>query len=107
MPIAYDSLDKHLPLSYMSALLFLQVYDLDQSKYLSKGLDFRHTDNLNFFVNCLPKLGLSKVQWNCYYIYIYIVYASYKEHYSGTSILWTPLGTNVTVLIVEVSLIQG
>ncbi len=59
------SLDKHLPIT-IAVLLFLQVYDLDQSKYLSKGLDFRYTDNLNFFVNCLPRLGLSKVQLNCY-----------------------------------------
>lgn len=38
-----------------------RVYDLDQNKYHLKGLDFRHTDNINFFLNCLPQLGLPKV----------------------------------------------
>jgi hypothetical protein len=38
-----------------------KVYDLDQAKFKSKGLDFRHTDNLNFFINSLVKLGLPKV----------------------------------------------
>ncbi|XP_019861155.1 PREDICTED: uncharacterized protein LOC109589532 [Amphimedon queenslandica] len=42
-----------------------KVYDLDQTKFRERGLDFRHTDNINFFLNCLPKLGLPKVFYPC------------------------------------------
>ncbi|XP_064397976.1 uncharacterized protein LOC135344660 [Halichondria panicea] len=38
-----------------------RVYDLDQSKFKNKGLDYRYTDNINFWLASLQKLGLPKV----------------------------------------------
>ena len=42
-----------------------KIYDINQERYRTKGLDFRHTDNINFFLQCLQKLGLPKVSQKC------------------------------------------
>ena len=38
-----------------------KIYDLDQERYRSKGLHFKYTDNINFFLLSLQTLGLPKV----------------------------------------------
>ena len=38
-----------------------KVYDLYQERYAERGLEFRHTDNINFWVNSMKKLGLPKI----------------------------------------------
>ena len=40
---------------------FKRIYDLDQSRYHSVGLLFRHTDNINQWFNAMEHVGLPKV----------------------------------------------
>jgi hypothetical protein len=41
--------------------MWSKVYDLDESRFKAKGLDYRYTDNVNFWLNSLHKLGLPKI----------------------------------------------
>jgi Ras GTPase-activating-like protein IQGAP1 len=41
---------------------FKKIYDKDQSKFKTSGLQFRHTDNINHFFNALEYIGLPKVR---------------------------------------------
>jgi hypothetical protein len=41
--------------------LWSKAYDLDESRYKSRGLDFRHTDNVLTWIKSLNKLGLPPV----------------------------------------------
>jgi hypothetical protein len=43
-----------------SDAMWTKVYDKDQTKFKAKGLDYRHTDNINFFLEFLKKIGLPK-----------------------------------------------
>ena len=38
-----------------------RLFDLSLERYRDKGLEFRHTDNINFWVQCMERLGLPKV----------------------------------------------
>eukprot|EP00800_Vazella_pourtalesii_P016071 TRINITY_DN4508_c0_g1_i1.p1 TRINITY_DN4508_c0_g1~~TRINITY_DN4508_c0_g1_i1.p1 ORF type:complete len:1686 (+),score=394.09 TRINITY_DN4508_c0_g1_i1:300-5357(+) len=38
-----------------------RIYDLYQERYIERGLEFRHTDNINFWVNSMKKFGLPKI----------------------------------------------
>ena len=38
-----------------------RLFDLSLERYRDKGLEFRHTDNINFWIQCMEKLGLPKV----------------------------------------------
>ena len=38
-----------------------KIYDLFQERYQERGLEFRHTDNINFWVNSMKKMGLPKI----------------------------------------------
>jgi hypothetical protein len=40
---------------------FKQIYDKDQSKYQTKGLHFKHTDNINHWFIAMEHIGLPKV----------------------------------------------
>ncbi|XP_023246515.1 ras GTPase-activating-like protein IQGAP1 [Copidosoma floridanum] len=35
-----------------------KIYDIDQKRYAVAGLQFRHTDNINFFLKCLKSMQL-------------------------------------------------
>ncbi|ESN91702.1 hypothetical protein HELRODRAFT_108462 [Helobdella robusta] len=37
---------------------FKKIYDLDLSKYQSRGLHFRHTDNINHWIKSMKEIGL-------------------------------------------------
>uniref|UniRef100_A0A8C9VP45 IQ motif containing GTPase activating protein 3 n=1 Tax=Scleropages formosus TaxID=113540 RepID=A0A8C9VP45_SCLFO len=38
-----------------------KIYDLDQEKYKTAGLQFRHTDNINHWLNAMAEVGLPKI----------------------------------------------
>lgn len=38
-----------------------RIYDLDEAKYKVRGLHFKHTDNINFWIKTLEKIGLPKI----------------------------------------------
>lgn len=38
-----------------------RIYDIQETKYRAKGLHFKHTDNFNFWLNTLRKVGLPKI----------------------------------------------
>ena len=38
-----------------------RIFDISLHRYREKGLEFRHTDDINFWVECMEKLGLPKV----------------------------------------------
>uniref|UniRef100_A0A8C9WC36 IQ motif containing GTPase activating protein 3 n=1 Tax=Scleropages formosus TaxID=113540 RepID=A0A8C9WC36_SCLFO len=38
-----------------------KIYDLDQEKYKVTGLQFRHTDNINHWLNAMAEVGLPKI----------------------------------------------
>ena len=38
-----------------------KIYDLYQERYVERGLEFRHTDNINYWVNSMKKFGLPKI----------------------------------------------
>ena len=38
-----------------------KIYDLYQDRYVERGLEFRHTDNINYWVNSMKKFGLPKI----------------------------------------------
>lgn len=40
---------------------FKQIYDKDQSKYQTRGLHFKHTDNINHWFTAMEHIGLPKV----------------------------------------------
>lgn len=40
---------------------FKQIYDKDQSKYESRGLHFKHTDNINHWFIAMEHIGLPKI----------------------------------------------
>lgn len=40
---------------------FKKIYDKDQTKFKSNGLQFRHTDNINLFFQALDYIGLPKI----------------------------------------------
>ena len=35
-----------------------KIYDIEQKRYAVAGLQFRHTDNINFFLKCLKSMQL-------------------------------------------------
>ena len=41
---------------------FKQIYDKDQSKYQTKGLHFKHTENINHWFIAMEHIGLPKVK---------------------------------------------
>lgn len=41
--------------------MWTKVYDIDENKFKKKGLDYRYTDNINFWLVSLHKLGLPKI----------------------------------------------
>ncbi|XP_063054723.1 ras GTPase-activating-like protein IQGAP3 [Engraulis encrasicolus] len=38
-----------------------KIYDLDQERYKATGLQFRHTDNINFWRNAMVEVGLPSI----------------------------------------------
>ncbi|KAL4646730.1 ras GTPase-activating-like protein IQGAP3 [Arapaima gigas] len=38
-----------------------KIYDLDQERYKATGLQFRHTDNINHWLNAMAEVGLPKI----------------------------------------------
>ncbi|XP_065909989.1 ras GTPase-activating-like protein IQGAP1 [Dysidea avara] len=38
-----------------------RIYDLDESKYKVRGLHFKHTDNINFWIATMQSVGLPKI----------------------------------------------
>ena len=39
-----------------------RIFDVDFSRYNERGLHFRHTDNINFFLQALDYIGLPTVK---------------------------------------------
>ena len=39
-----------------------KIFDLDQAKFETSGLHFRHTDNINFFLKAAKSIGLPDVR---------------------------------------------
>jgi hypothetical protein len=39
-----------------------KIFDAEQSKYFASGLHFRHTDNINFFLQAIKYIGLPEVR---------------------------------------------
>ena len=39
-----------------------KIFDADQSKWGSRGLHFKHTDNINFYLTALREIGLPEVR---------------------------------------------
>lgn len=39
-----------------------RIYDFDQRRYALAGLQFRHTDNINYFLQCLQSAELPLVR---------------------------------------------
>ena len=46
---------------YPALFPLTRIFDISLHRYREKGLEFRHTDNINFWVQCMEKLGLPKV----------------------------------------------
>ena len=38
-----------------------KIFDIDQGRWMSHGLHFKHTDNINFFLTAVRKIGLPEV----------------------------------------------
>lgn len=38
-----------------------KIYDFEQRRYKAVGLQFRHTDNINYFLKCLKRMQLPLV----------------------------------------------
>ena len=38
-----------------------KIFDSDEAKYKRTGLHFKHTDNINFFIQAVRDIGLSEV----------------------------------------------
>ncbi|GAB6018765.1 Ras GTPase-activating-like protein iqgap1 [Chamberlinius hualienensis] len=38
-----------------------KLYDLNQTRYKTKGLHFRHTDNINYWIKAMTQIGLPKM----------------------------------------------
>lgn len=41
-----------------------KIYDIEQKRYAIAGLQFRHTDNINYFLMCLKTMQLPLVSSN-------------------------------------------
>ena len=39
-----------------------KIFDIDQTRWKTSGLHFKHTDNINFFLMALAEIGLPQVQ---------------------------------------------
>ena len=39
-----------------------KIFDADQKKWESRGLHFKHTDNINFYLTALREIGLPEVK---------------------------------------------
>ena len=39
-----------------------KIYDIEQKRYAFAGLQFRHTDNINYFMKCLKSMQLPLVR---------------------------------------------
>ena len=49
-----------------------RIFDVDFSRYNERGLHFRHTDNINFFLQALDYIGLPTVRpYKSYFYYIF------------------------------------
>ena len=48
-----------------------KIFDIDQGRWQTNGLHFKHTDNINFFLTALKEIGLPEVFDNCMYCYLY------------------------------------
>jgi len=38
-----------------------KIFDIDQGRWMSHGLHFKHTDNINFFLTAVRKIGLPEI----------------------------------------------
>ena len=38
-----------------------RIYDIDLKRFEEKGLHFKHTDNINYWVNAMGKIGLPSI----------------------------------------------
>jgi len=45
------------------------IYDRDERRYKSAGLQYRHTDNINYWLKSLSIVNLPKVIINQFYFY--------------------------------------
>lgn len=55
-----------------NAVQLKKIYDIEQKRYKIAGLQFRHTDNINLFIQCMKSIQLPLVS-------IQLLFSKHKE----------------------------